>query len=114
MRLFLVPFQSLFRPFQWRTTPRNVSPSDEKKDADLMLTVLIPAGTLLTAAIGTIAYLGRRYIERRRDSEALALLIQAADLRVKLRQTGATLDELRALQSEALKYDAPTLAVAPK
>jgi hypothetical protein len=91
-----------------------VLPSDEKKDADLMLTVLIQSGTLVTAAIGTIAYLGRRYIERHRESEVLALLIQTADLRMKLRQTGTTLDELRVLQSEVLQYDAPNLAETPK
>jgi hypothetical protein len=62
----------------------------------------IPTGTVVTAFIGIAGYLGKRYLERRRETEVLALLIQAANLRMKLRQSGATLQDLRALQREAL------------
>lgn len=61
----------------------------------------IPTGTVVTAFIGIAGYLGKRCLERRREMEALALLIQAADLRMKLLQSGATLQDLRALQRDA-------------
>jgi hypothetical protein len=58
--------------------------------------------------IGMSGYLGKRYIGRRREAEALALFIQTADLRMKLMKSGATLNELRTLRDEVLKLTSPT------
>jgi len=68
-----------------------------------MLLQWMPSGALVAASIGGIGYLVKRRVERRRDTEVFASLIQAADLCTKLRQSGVTLNDLRALQDEVLK-----------
>jgi hypothetical protein len=70
-----------------------------------MLMLWIPGGALVTALIGVTGYLARRHIERRREIEVLALLIQTADLCTKLQQSGTTLDDLHALQDEVLRRE---------
>jgi hypothetical protein len=78
-----------------------------------MLMIWIPSAVVVTTAIGAVRYLVRRYIERRRDAESLALLIQTADLNMKLRQSGSTVRELRALQQEVLCNDWQQSTIVP-
>jgi hypothetical protein len=54
----------------------------------------IPTGTVVATFTAVTGYLGKRYLERRRETEALALLIQAADLRMSGARALAKLGDL--------------------
>lgn len=102
-----VPFEALIRTFQCRGRDVTICLSKRANKADLMLMLWMQGGALISVLFGITGYFARRHIERRREVEALALLIQTADLCTKLRQSGVTISELRALQDEVHRLEVP-------
>lgn len=56
--------------------------------------IIVAAGATLTAILGCIGYIGRRYISREREREQASLMASAADIASKLKANGLTFEEV--------------------